>query len=111
MKSITQTRSLGDMRTSISAHARSAPRQGGSTYLEVYLLDKEKQRLETELAVLDKRQKRIEGRLGEIRQAVEGLLNKAEQKPSASVSGTGEGQPPEVKGSDPRKWRTMTVRY
>ncbi|MEW6034234.1 MAG: hypothetical protein AB1603_05215 [Chloroflexota bacterium] len=108
MKSVTQMKSLGDMRTTISTHARSTPRQKGSTFLEVYLLDKEKQRLETELGMLIKRQRRIEGRLREVRGAMDRLLVKGQQEgqapPDLSVT-------PGDKGHEPRQWKRMTVGY
>ncbi|MBI4289401.1 MAG: hypothetical protein HY671_13370 [Chloroflexi bacterium] len=85
MKSVTQMKSLGDMRTIISTHARSTPHETGSTYLEVYLLDKERQRLETEMSMLNKRQGRIQGRLDEISKAVEELV-------AARRAATSEGQ-------------------
>lgn len=75
MKSVNQMSGLGDMKTTISTHSRSTPRQKGSTFLDVYLLDKERQRLESEMAMLKKRQRRIEVRLGDIRQAMGGLLS------------------------------------
>jgi len=94
MKGVTHTRRLGDLRTSISSHTRSVPPQEGATHLEVYLLDKERHRLETERVMLVKRQRRIEGRLEEIREEVDNLLSKREQEESAPsstpVSGAGE---------------------
>ena len=83
MKSVTHTRSLGDLRTSISSHVRSVSPQEGATHLEVYLLDKERHRLETERVMLAKRQRRIEGRLEEIREVVDNLPSKREQEESA----------------------------
>ena len=52
MRGTTELRSLSDIRTTISQHGRAAPRQDGSTYLEIFLLDKEKQRLEIEASDL-----------------------------------------------------------
>lgn len=106
MISITQIKSLGDMRTTISTHARSAPRQQGSTYLEVYLLDKERQRLETELSMLAKRQRRVEARLGEISKAVERLKAQAPDSPPGAEAKAGALVPPV-----PGRWRSLTVGY
>jgi hypothetical protein len=116
MKSVTQLKSLGDIRTTVSTHARSVPRQKGSNYLEVYLLDKEKQRLEMELAMLDKRRHRIEERLREIRQAVDKLLQTRKQDDGASPQGVqgatpGGSQPPSENHPTTRRWRRMTVGY
>lgn len=113
MKSVTQLKSLGDIRTTISTHARSTPRQQGSTYLEVYLLDKEKQRLETELAMLTKRQKRIERRLDEIGESMKWLMSKRDQEesrvePSGSPA-TGARRDRGAVAS--AAWKKMTVEY
>jgi len=117
MKSVTQIKSLGDIKTTITTHARSVPRQEGSTYLEVFLLDKERRRMEAELAMLRKRQGRIEVRLGEIREVVDHLLCKEQQErealpaPSANASG-GEAQgPPGNNAPKGQKWGRMTVEY
>lgn len=114
MRSITQIKSLGDVRTTISTHARAAPPRKGSTHLEVYLLDKERERLETELAVLAKRQRRIEGRLRESQEAMEKLVATAHEEPPgphAPASAARTDPTAEGGGSDPRQWRRMTVDY
>ncbi len=116
MKSVTQLKNLGDMRTTISTHARSTPRLKGSTYLEVYLLDKERQRLETEREMLAKRQQRIEARLEEIRQATALLLGKVEQSsvppaplpPGAEESGVRSAR---GKAADVQQWKTLAISY
>ena len=86
MKSVAHTRDPGDLRTSIGGHAPSVPRQGGATHHEVYLLDKERHRLEIEQVMLDRRQKRVMGRLEEIRETVENLVGKGQQEESAPAS-------------------------
>lgn len=110
MRSITQLKSLGDLRTTISTHARSTPRLKGSTYLEVYLLDKEKQRLEAELTYLGKRQGRIEGRMGEIRENRNKLVSGTETvETSPSVSS--EDNKNKALGTAPRNLKTLLVGY
>lgn len=115
VKSITLAKGLRDVRTGISTHSRSTPRVKGSTYLEVFSLDKEKLRLETELAQIAKRQRSIERRLGEVREAMGKLLAKAgaEGSPVAphAAAPTGKGQEPGAGGSGPRQWHTMPVEY
>jgi vacuolar-type H+-ATPase subunit I/STV1 len=118
MRSITQTKSLRDVRTTVSTHARSVPRQKGSTYLEIYLRDKEKQRLETELAIHAKSQQRIEARLREIGQETDKLLRGAQQKEQAPSSphpsaGGQETSTPTNGAAAPgsSKWRRIAVGY
>lgn len=115
MKSVTEIKSLGDMRTIISTRSRSTPRQKGSTYLEVYLLDKERQRLGSELAMLAKRRKRIETRLGEIHEAMQKHLGKAKDHDSAeqlpSACAAGEREACQDHACDPQKLKKMTIEY
>ena len=115
MKSATQIRSLGDVKTNISTHARSTPRRKGTAYLEVYLLERERQRLETELAVLSKRRGRIEPRLQEIRASVQNLVRKAQEEESGKsdppASPPGEGAAARARGSKGRDWTKMPIEY
>ncbi len=117
MKSMTQLKSLADMRTVISTHIRSTPRHKGTAYLEVLSLGMERMRLEAELEMLSKRRKRIEGRLEEIRVSMGDLVKEVQQKqqgPSASHPGAtnAENVAREKSGSpDLRRWRNMTVDY
>lgn len=115
MKSVTELKSLGDVRTNITTHARSAPRRKGTTYLEAYLLDREKQRLETELTALARRRSRIEPRLQAIRASVEALVRKAQAEESGKSGPPalppGEPPTPKVRGSKGRDWATMPIEY
>lgn len=115
MKRATQIRSLGDVRTSVSTHARSTPRRKESTYLEVYLLGKEKERLETELGVLTKRQSRIAARVAEIRDVMLRLIARAQEpEPSGHslpIADASANHAVKGSGSDAQKWRRMPVEY
>ena len=137
MKSVTQTKGLGDMRTTISTHARSSPPQTGSTYLQIYLLDKERMRLQTEMAMLNKRGNRIHIRLEEIAEVSSKLLSAAQREGLAGTAeikeGGGEptggiqGQHPPISPSKPHasnrpgqwrqgvqsapEWKRITVDY
>ena len=57
---------LSDLRTSLRARVHSMPRQKGSAHRDLYLLSKEKDRLEKELTRLDRQQKRVDVHLREI---------------------------------------------
>jgi len=115
MRSVTQTKSLRDMRTTISTHARSVPRQKGSTYLEVYLLDKEKQRLQTELEMLGKRQARLQERVEEIGKAAAELVKRAAGAEELATSDPQAARPMADPSKDvngrPGRWRTVEVEY
>lgn len=112
MRSVTQLKSLGDIRTTISTHARSTPRQRGSTYLQVYLLDMERQRLQTELLMLTKRQRRINARLAEIHEEMGRLKQEAGSSSGLSLAAPVAGKGlAENNPSDGQRWREMTVGY
>lgn len=109
MRNVSQVKSVQDMRTTISAHVRATPPRKDSTYLDVYLLAKEKERLQTELGMLLKRQKRIEGRLEEIHEGMDKLLDKEEHdKKSLRIRDHPSDGPT---GSDDSKWRNLAVGY
>jgi hypothetical protein len=114
MKNITQIKGLGDIRSATSHHITGMPSLKGATYLDLYLLDREKQRLETELTRMELRKKRIETRLGEIRNDMEELNQTAlkehsllspTQKPTAGHQRISTGQ----RGH--RQWSKLAVEY
>ncbi len=116
MKSVTEIRSLGDVRTNITTHARSAPRRKGAAYLEVYLLDRERARLETELTMLARRRGRIEPRLQEVRASLEHLVRKAQEEASAKssppASAPAEGPAAKARGCNAaRVWTKLPIEY
>ncbi len=113
MRSVTQLKSLGDMRTIISTHTRSVPRHKGSNYLDILSLGMEKQRLEAELERLGKRQRRIQGRLSEIRAVMEELLSKVGNESPCGLPTPVADEKPAIggNGSDSEKWRKMIIEY
>ena len=111
MKSITQIKSLGDTKTGISAHVRSAPRREGSTFLEVFLLDKERQRLEMEMAMLNKRQRRIMGRLAEIRDEVDKRIGQSASGEPLAARLSADGSASDRVAPKRGQWRQMTIEY
>ena len=114
MKSVTETKSLGDIRTATSHHITAKPPLKGTAYLDLYLLDKEKQRLEQELALVQKRQGRINGRLAEIRKSMEKVKEAAQQEQAAQSSlanpATGQ-QAASIQEHGGRQWKRLAVDY
>lgn len=113
MRNVSEIRSVEDMRTTTTGHIRSTPPRKDSTYLDVYLLSKEKQRLETELRMLVKRQTRIEGRLGELHEALDKLLEKADHD-KRGIPRLREGASDVNQSTDDEgllKWKNLTVEY
>ena len=114
MKSVTETKSLGDIRTATSHHITAKPPLKGTDYLNLYLLNKEKQRLEQELALVQKRQGRIHGRLAEIRKSMEKMAEAAQEEqkvnqPSATAA-AGE-QAASIQEHGGRQWKRLAVDY
>jgi len=63
MKSISQLQTVSDIKGMHSIGARSIPKAMRSNYLELYVLDREKARLEKEQFSTDKRKKNAQRRL------------------------------------------------
>ncbi|MBI3974693.1 MAG: hypothetical protein HY332_25740 [Chloroflexi bacterium] len=130
---MTTARGLGDLRTAISHRVRATPPLKGTTYLEMYLLDNERQRLEAELGRLNHRRDRIDERLGEIGDKLRGLEAVAAQIAArngaaicAGGSRTQPARPPRGEApvltenaaehdstapSGANRWKQMTVGY
>lgn len=115
MKGLTQMKSLADLKTPITTHTRSAPRREGTTYLEVFLLEKERQRLEMELAALATRQQRIAGRLEALREVIVERVSTAQQGAQAiflpPVSPPPANPAYAEPGSFSGQWRTIPIEY
>lgn len=109
MKSITQIKSLSDMRTAISAHVPTRQPQRGTAYLNIYLLDMERQRLNKELYMLERRQKRILTRLAEIQSAIENLDEAKVAPTSPGVTGLGKSEPGAKQGG--QQWKKLSIDY
>ncbi|MBI4298863.1 MAG: hypothetical protein HY666_03795 [Chloroflexi bacterium] len=118
MKSVTEMRGLGDIRTSVSSHQRSTTRHKGTTYFEILSLGIERLRLDTELAWIYKRQGRIEKRMGEIRGSLGKRLQKAQHDQDGvppRAPGTGGDDERKIESRPPmpqmRNWKKITVDY
>lgn len=57
---------LSDIKTPQKTKVRSMPRTGGLNYLDLYMLTKEKDRLEQEKYIVEKRKKNVEENLESI---------------------------------------------
>jgi len=115
MRDVTNAKGLGDLRTAITNRVHAKPPQKGTAHLDLYLLSKEKQRLEKELTRLEQRQRRIQEHLTEIRQMMSTLEQEAEcerslDNPSTDLAG-GKKQPTPATQHSQRRWKKMTVEY
>ena len=114
MKDVTNAKGLGDLRTATTHHIAAKPPRQGTTYLDLYSLSMEKQRLEKELSRLEQRQKRIYERLGEVQRAMEKMENAAQAEKAAQNSSAELGVDSQLATNEQpggREWKKMTVNY
>ncbi len=99
---------LREIRSMHTASRRSIPRVQCSAYLHLYVLQKAKERLEKEAALLTKRLQAIHKRLEEIGAQMGGL-----EQQSAQSEGPGDGVRKAAKPSGPtkRQWKTLALKY
>lgn len=103
VRGVTELSGLREIRTLHSAKKRSIPRVQSSTYLDLYMLKKEKDRLEKEIYVLDKRKKSMQKRLDEIDAEMK-KLEEAEPRRS-------QAKPEGFKKPSGKDWKTMPLKY
>ncbi len=86
MKDVTRAKGLGDLRTVTTHHIPSKQPRKGTTYLDLFALSMERQRLEQELAGIERRRQRILDRLSEAQKDMDELLSTAQQEREAQSS-------------------------
>jgi len=102
MKSMSQLQTVSDIRGMHSIGARSIPKQMRSSYLELYVLDREKARLDREIFGLDKRRKSAYARLDSILQRMKHSKKELEVETEATTQHR----------AVPRKpLKTMSIKY
>ena len=106
MKGVTDASGLREIRSMHTTGQRSIPRVQGSAYLDLYMLRKEKERLEKEESLLEKRKQGIQKRLEEIKQQIKALEKSAKAEESESRI-----DKEEKKDALKKKWKTMVLNY
>lgn len=79
MNFFTARKGLCDIRSSLSAKLFSKSKGNRAQYLELYQMEREKQRLQQELFIIGKRKKRLDDSLLKLQERISSAL---EQKPS-----------------------------
>lgn len=102
-RGVTEISGLRDIRTMHSSRKRSIPRVQSSAYLDLYILRKEKDRLEKEIYLLEKRKKGIKKRIEEINAEMD-KLEKAEALKR-------QDSPKRLKKPLEKDWKTMPLKY
>lgn len=103
MKDVSEISGLRSIKSMHSSGKRSIPRVQSSAYLDLYMMGKEKDRLEKEIYILDKRKKDIQKKLDEINKEME-KLQKAETGRKESVAN-------EFEKPAGKEWKTMSLEY
>ncbi|MEI6186137.1 MAG: hypothetical protein WCP43_02925 [Dehalococcoidia bacterium] len=111
MRDITNARGLRDLRTASSAHIHCRPHPKGTTHLDLFLLNKEKERLETKQMMLGHQQRIIHERVADIDKAMEKLTRKNEPKGTTDEGDNGDIPHANDKKPVEGNWKKMSLRY
>ena len=111
MRDITNARGLRDLRTASSAHIHCRPHPKGTTHLDLFLLNKEKERLETKQMMLGHQQRIIHERVADIDKAMEKLKNRNEPEGTTDAGDNGDNPHANDKKLLEGKWKKMSLRY
>jgi len=103
MKGVSEIGGLRSIKSMHSSSKRSIPRVQSSAYLDLYMLRKEKDRLEKEIYILDKRKIETQKKLDGINKQMDKLL-KAGPERKEEVS-------QEFKKPTGKEWKKMTLKY
>ena len=101
MKGIMQTQGMGNIRSMHSTGARSIPKVQRSSYLELYALRRERDRLEKEIYALNKRTNLAHRQLDGVIKRIGNLRKDTNEEQEGNAS----------KSVPPRRIKTMTVNY
>ena len=107
MRGMTDVSGLREIRSLRSTGKRSIPRVQSSANLALYMLEKEKERLVKEAALLEKRSRAILKRLGDIQRQTETL----EKSASRTEGRAGEDERRRSRGSPGKKWKAFPLNY
>jgi len=103
MKGVSEISGLRSIKSMHSSSKRSIPRVQSSAYLDLYMLRKEKDRLEKEIYILDKRKKDVQKKLDDVNGQMD-KLQKAETGRKESVA-------KEFEKPVGKEWKTMSLKY
>jgi predicted nucleic acid-binding Zn-ribbon protein len=110
VRGVTELSGLREIRTIHSTKKRSIPRVQSSAYLDLYMLKKEKDRLEKEIYILDKRKKSMQKRQDEIDLEMK-KLEEAEARGRQANPEVFKKNPEVFKKPSGKDWKTMPLKY
>ena len=103
MSGVSEISGLRSIKSMHSSSKRSIPRVQSSTYLDLYVLRKEKDRIEKEIYILDKKKGESQKKLDDVNKQMDKLL-KAGPERKEEVS-------QEFKKPTEKEWKKMTLKY
>lgn len=106
-RGVTELSGLREIRSMTSSKKRSIPRVQSSAYLDLYMLKKEKDRVEKEVYILDKRKSSMQKRLAEI----DAEMKKLEKKETGEQAGERQMNAETIKKHPAKDWKTMAIKY
>lgn len=110
-KGVTDLPGLSAMRTLHSTGRRSIPRgYQSSAYIDLYMLAKEKDRLEKETSIIGRRNSIIERRLKDIGEETARLKEQEVNKLAGEVRSIRKSIPP-IERHTPKEWKRMALHY
>lgn len=101
MRGIRDIENVGNVRTMNSVGARSIPKVQRSSYLDLYVAKREKDRLEKEISIIDKRKRIAKRLLRDINMRIQALQNGVANQPVPKAEPT----------TKSRRVKTMSIRY
>ena len=101
MRGMQEVSNLRDIKSLHSVGARSIPKVQRSSYLDIYVLQREKSRLEKEIFVLDKRRSAVARHLDGVRKRFEKLEKESRQNENIKTYGK----------IPPKPLKSMSIKY
>ena len=99
-------RTVSDIKTAVRSKIHSKPRVVGSEFLEMFILEKNRSRLEQEKAYVEKRQALIDKDIALIESELEILKDRVSQNGKSMIE-----KPTRKKQESAKKIKTMTIDY
>jgi hypothetical protein len=103
VRGVMELKGLSETRTLQGSKKRSMPRAQNATYLDIFILGKERDRLEKEMIIIDKRKTSMQRRLDEIAVEIK-KLEEAEIRKKRATPGA-------PKSHHKKGWKTMAMTY
>ncbi len=114
MNGTVRAKGLDELRTASTHHIAAKPPRKGTTYLDLFSLSMERQRLEQELVGIERRRKRIFNRLGDVQGSMDKLVGSAQKEKAAGSSSANPAPAVQLSArAEPegQQWKKMTVNY